>query len=72
MTRRDVMPHSMRHPCGSSKPVMVPRVALRLPEDDKERGAMLENNWEKGVKLDVKWHPWRLSEEDGSPGQARG
>ena len=35
--KRDVMPHSMRHPCGSSKPVMVPRVTLRLPEDDKER-----------------------------------
>ena len=33
----EVMPHVMRHPCGSSKPVMDPRVALRLPEDDKER-----------------------------------
>ncbi|WP_287372980.1 hypothetical protein [Prosthecochloris sp.] len=31
------MPHVMRHPCGATKPVMDPRVALHLPEDDKER-----------------------------------
>ncbi len=33
----EVMPHEMRHPYGSTQPVMDPRVALRLPEDDKER-----------------------------------
>ncbi|UZJ42057.1 hypothetical protein OO006_03430 [Prosthecochloris sp. SCSIO W1101] len=31
------MSHEMRHPYGSSKPVMDPRVALHLSEDDKER-----------------------------------
>ncbi|WP_294343224.1 hypothetical protein [Prosthecochloris sp.] len=36
---------------------MDPRVALHLPEDDRGRRAMLENDWAKGVKLDVKWHP---------------
>ncbi|PWW81658.1 hypothetical protein CR164_09635 [Prosthecochloris marina] len=55
--KREVMPHSMRHPWRTGGMLMDPRVALRLPEDDRERRAMLENGWAKGVKLDVKWHP---------------
>ena len=48
----------MRHPCGPTILVMDPRVALRfLPEDDGKGGATPENDWEKGVMLDVKWHP---------------
>lgn len=33
----EVMPYVMRHPCGSTKSVMDPRVALRLPEDDPKK-----------------------------------
>ena len=39
---------------------MDPRAALRLPEDDGE----------KVVMPHVMRHPWRLIEEDGSPGRA--
>ncbi|UZJ40916.1 hypothetical protein OO006_11235 [Prosthecochloris sp. SCSIO W1101] len=35
--KRDVMPHSMWHPCGSAKPVMDPLVTFRLHEDDRGR-----------------------------------
>ncbi|UZJ40914.1 hypothetical protein OO006_11225 [Prosthecochloris sp. SCSIO W1101] len=60
MTGRDVMPHSMWHPCGSTKPVMDPRVALRLPEDDRGRCH---------AALDAA--SMRISEaSDGSPGRA--
>ncbi len=56
----EVMPHVMRHPCGSTKSVMDPRVALRLHEDDKERSH---------AALDAA--SMRISEaSDGSPGRA--